>query len=241
MKIADLMKCAKPLIFENKDEEFTYSFAGTCFLASFESRHYAITARHCIQSHNYKSARIRLEPGNLTFLQMVGVYYPNGKDYDLYDLAAYEIDSRGIPSAEVVRAHFLDLDYYSKMPVDFLTSDSILALRGCPSEINQVDYEDNVIRTKEFATDGFYDGPAEEKGCSRIRFINLESIESLDGLSGSPVFNLNEIEEKQYSHFFAGVFIRGTKGSLLGRFINAEVVYAFLNLVGRQKRASASL
>jgi hypothetical protein len=103
-----------------------------------------------------------------------------------------------------------------------------------------VDYENSVIRTKEFATDGFYDGPAEGKGCSRIRFIKLEGIESLDGLSGSPVFNLNEVEDKQYSHFFAGVFIRGTKESLLGRFINAEVVYAALNLVGRQKMPRAS-
>jgi hypothetical protein len=64
----------------------------------------------------------------------------------------------------------------------------------------------------------------EDKYCSIIRFNNLDPIKDLDGLSGSPVLAFRETEEKTYTHHFAGVLIRGTKASGMGRFINSNVV-----------------
>jgi hypothetical protein len=102
--------------------------------------------------------------------------------------------------------------------------DEILAVVGYPSELNTVDYENIDIRTQGFSADGRYAGPAEEKFCSKIRFNNLSPIKDMDGLSGSPVLAFREIEEAIYMHHFAGVLIRGSTASGLGRFINSVVV-----------------
>ena len=43
--IVELLQTAKPLIFENTEAEWRYSIKGTCFMARFGFRYYAITAK----------------------------------------------------------------------------------------------------------------------------------------------------------------------------------------------------
>jgi hypothetical protein len=76
-----------------------------------------------------------------------------------------------------------------------------------------------------------YIGPAEATHCSKIRFNNLDHINDMDGLSGSPVFQFKPVSENAYYETFAGVLIQGTKESKIGRFIDAPVVYKALSLI----------
>ena len=56
--IVELLRSAKPLIFENTEAEWRYSIKGTCFMARFGFRCFAITAKH------YKWVSLALAQGD---------------------------------------------------------------------------------------------------------------------------------------------------------------------------------
>jgi hypothetical protein len=219
--IIDLLQCAKPLIFENDGDKFHFSAHGTCFLVQFESHYYAITAKHCLKNFPYESVRIRINPGELEFLVLKNLTLPKETGSDFSDLAFFEVQHERLPTAVLNSTHFLHLDNYAEREVD---ESEILAIVGHPSELNTVDYENVIVRTQGFSTDGRYAGPGEDRFCSKIRFNKLEAISDLDGLSGSPVLAFKEIKDAVYTHRFVGVLIRGTKVSGIGRYINSAVV-----------------
>jgi hypothetical protein len=224
--VTELLKCAKPLMFENNDAEFPLSIHGTCFLARSESRYYVITAKHCLNGFSYESVRIRIIPGELEFLSLKTVTMPRETGWDFSDLAFFEIRHERLSPTVLGSKNFLCLDDRDARGVD---KDEILAVVGHPSEINTIDYENIDIRTQGFSADGRYAGPAEDKFCSIIRFNKLSPIKDMDGLSGSPVLAFREIREKEYTHHFAGVLIRGSTASGTGRFINSSIVIQALN------------
>jgi hypothetical protein len=232
MKISDLMLCAKPLMFENQDERFRFSIQGTCVVVRFSGRLYAVTAKHCLNGRNRSSVRIRMVPGNLTWLPIQTIHTPEGKA-DFYDLAVVEFISS--VTWEGYSPHCLNLEG----PVITLKAPpakALLGLVGYPASNNSIDYDTMEISTKGFSVDGRCLGPGEEAHCSIMRFNNVEPIEHLNGMSGSPVLQFEEIEEGVYRHWFAGILIRGSKQSNTGRFINAEVVIRALDVVHRRSR-----
>ena len=234
IKVVDVLQCAKPLIFENTEAEYRYSIQGTCFLVGFQSRYYAITAKHCLRDRAWAAVRVRLIPGRLEFLRVMGLMVFEREDQDYLDLAFLEINMEGVPEAEKHNPNVLELDSY-KEPT--LNGTDVLATIGYPTERNTIDYERTEINTQGFTADGHYDGPAEDKHCSQIQFNRLDPIEDLNGLSGSPVFSFRSAETGVYRHSFAGVLVRATRESGRGRFVNSAVVVEMLKqLSARCKR-----
>lgn len=233
MKIADLLQCAKPLIFENKDDEYTYSLHGTCFVVRFHNAFYGITAKHCLRNRDRDSIRIRLLPGDLQFQPMRQIHTIDGDD-DFHDLAFLELATPLIGHAKFQPPLVLDLDASAKLKFE-ITSETVLAMVGFPSEINAVDYEKRILKTKGFSADGRYAGPSEDPHCSKIRFNNVAQIQDLDGLSGSPVFAFKEISDGAYLIDFAGVLVRATKTSGTGRYVNSWIIIRALQILAANR------
>ena len=219
--VKELLNCAKPLMFENKDAEYPLSIRGTCFLARFESRYYAITAKHCLNGFPFESVKIRIIPGELEFLSLKTLTMPRETDWDFSDLAFFEIRHDRMSQVILGSNNFLGLDEHDGRDVG---EDEILAVVGHPWELNKIDYKNIDIHTQGFSADGRYAGPAEDRFCSIIRFNKLSPIKDMDGLSGSPVLAFREVENAVYTHHFAGVLIRGSTTSGTGRYINSSVV-----------------
>jgi hypothetical protein len=93
-----------------------------------------------------------------------------------------------------------------------------------------VDYERRVIHTQGYVVDGKHAGLAPARHCSSVQFTELPHITSLDGLSGSPVFQFENLPQG-LGYLFAGVLIRGNHVALRGRFIHASVVFRALQLL----------
>ncbi len=221
------MECAKPLVFENEDEEFSYSMQGTGFLARFNGRYFGITAKHCLRTRTRESVRFELDEKGEHFLPLKAVHILEAdNEADFSDLAFFEIEQNLVEAADLQGNQFLDIDYFIGLDCK-LNPKATLALRGFPSQLNFVDYERRVIHTQGFCTDGNFGGAAESQYCGLIKFIDLEKIESLDGLSGSPVFQFEKLE-RGYHYLFAGVLIRGSKASGLGSFIYSSIVFRAL-------------
>lgn len=227
--VQDFMHSAKPLIFENGDPDFPYSMQGTCFLAKVGLRAYAITAAHCLVGRTLESLRIRMHPGVLEFMRLNPVRCPTNWNGDGEDFAIFEILRASVSPADFLSKNFLDLEQLRFEPF-VLKESSILAVAGYPSEVNTIDYESYSIMTQGNSFDGRYRGPGEDNGCSKIRINSVGSLKEMDGLSGSPVIQFTPLGGNRYRPHFAGILIRGTSQSGLGRFINAPHVYAALGI-----------
>lgn len=82
MTVAQLMNCAKPLIFENEEEDYAYSLHGTCFLARFGDRYFGITAQHCLRGRVRESVRFELDHSGREFLPMNQVHLAHAPGTD---------------------------------------------------------------------------------------------------------------------------------------------------------------
>jgi hypothetical protein len=233
MTVEELMRCAKPLIFENEDEDFSYSIQGTIFLATYENRHFGITAKHALRNRTKESVRLEFNPGDKEFLPLNAMHLPSTPvgDEDFADLAIFEVESKMVNPEIFSSGHFLDLKYFSQLPCLFYR-DSVLVLKGYPSEKNSVDYERKVIHTQAFACEAAFSGPGESTHCSKISFKDLALVEDLDGMSGSPVIKFDRTA-MGFAYVFAGVLIRAGRAAAAGRIINCDVVYKAMQILNK--------
>lgn len=221
--------CARPLIFENEDDQFSYSIHGTAFLVRCKGRYFGITAQHCLRTWTKEAVRLAVDLSKRDFLPMRRLHLGESTDHhddDYADIALFEVEERLVDTSILHGLHFLDADYFAELRF-CLVSNAILALRGYPGELNWVNYDENIIHEQAFAADGHFDGPAQLKHCGRMRFNSLEPIQDTDGLSGSPVFQF-QTTPNGLSYLFAGMLIRASKQSGCGSFIEAPVIFSAL-------------
>lgn len=233
MTVGELMRCAKPLIFENEDEDFSYSIQGTVFLATYENRHFGITAKHSLRNRTNESVRLELNPGDREFLPLKAIHLPStpGEGEDFTDLAIFEVESKMVNSEIFSSGHFLDLKYFSRLPCVFHT-ESILVLKGYPSEKNSVDYERKVIHTQAFVCEASFSGAGESAHCSKLTFKDLSLVQDLDGMSGSPIIKFDKTA-MGFAYVFAGVLIRAGRDAAAGRMINCGVIYKAMQILSK--------
>ncbi|MBI3413904.1 MAG: hypothetical protein HY043_01080 [Verrucomicrobia bacterium] len=122
--ISELMKCSKPLIFEDVDEAFPFGIRGTGFLVQLDSRYFGITAQHCVATNPVdsskpppESVRFQLDCEPDKFLPLKTIYLPKTldkqeEDWDFSDFAIYEFESSFVPSSVLEQGEFLDMNYH---------------------------------------------------------------------------------------------------------------------------------
>ena len=99
MRLADLLRCAKPLMFEDEFENFEYSWGGTFFLGTYHGRFYAFTAKHCLAQRDRNSIRLMFDENSLIedkFLPLRRLHLaadPESGPQDYSDLAIIELNS----------------------------------------------------------------------------------------------------------------------------------------------------
>jgi len=214
MKLLDITKCARPVLFENDDREFPYSVGGTAFIVKFSGRAFVITARHVLNLKSFEPRRfcIQYRPDCRDFLPLRALYLVRGADAadtDQYDIAVREIDS-----AAVKIELYGEYQPYNLLAMDCLTIYSergAYIYRGYPSDLREVDFESGKIEQGAVTSRAEYVGRTPYKSIRELKLLGLDPLTSIDGLSGSPVFQVHNEAETRYSReAFASMLIRGS-------------------------------
>ena len=97
MKLLDIAKCARPVLFENASRDYPYSLGGTAFIVKFKERSFVITARHVLNLPSFEPRQfcIQYRPDSRDFLPLSALYLVHGADEDdtdQYDIAVREVD-----------------------------------------------------------------------------------------------------------------------------------------------------
>jgi hypothetical protein len=100
---------------------------------------------------------------------------------------------------------------------------------GYPTKLQDVDYEKPRVAARITVVNGIYDGISNSPYVHRLRMERTRQFDP-DGLSGGPVFYLGGKPEN-YFIGFAGMVIRGSAGSELLHFLEADFLRHFAERV----------
>lgn len=230
MKLYDFVKCSLPLLAENEaDDEYPYWFGGTCFLARYRGELYVVTAKHCLHDKTKDEARVQRRPDSATFLTLSALCTQNDQarhpdDLDHDDWAVF----LAVTPADDGDALGPILDFDTMANATLPPKDGeVLVVRGYPKVTCEINYDAQAIRWRAWGGTGRYQGrPGWSAVCHTMVLDDVALIESIDGLSGSPVFLMKPRGENRYEAFFAGMALRGDRDARLLHFLDATIVRA---------------
>jgi hypothetical protein len=214
MKLLSILNCARPVLFANDSPEYPYSVGGTAFIVKFQGRRFVITAKHVLNLKSFEAGQfcIQYRPDSRDFLPLGALHLVHGAnedDTDQYDIAIREIDDGAI--REELYGNYQP---YNLLQMDRLTVFSergAYLYRGYPIAMRQVDFEKKHVEQGAISTRAEYVGRTRFESIHELRLFDLGPLPSIDGLSGSPVFQVHNEEGTQYSReAFAGMLVRGS-------------------------------
>ncbi|WP_168107710.1 hypothetical protein [Ramlibacter lithotrophicus] len=148
-----------------------------------------------------------------------------------YDVLAYEVDFRKVPTHDAKRARIIWLDRPGTMEWKHRAHVATFFLFGYPLEINEVDFDEMRILNSQALLPGRYRGISNiQATVHELEVQNPLDFETFSGFSGSPVFSLEERFCSEPAMRFCGIAIAGTPASGRVFFLEAEVVADLLRV-----------
>jgi hypothetical protein len=148
------------------------------------------------------------------FLPLEQVYWPQGEDQDdtdQFDLAIWSMNEAAIDAAA-----FGEYLPYNLLGIDSVTlygGQSHYLFRGYPTIFRTVDYELRDFHLDSISGRAMYVGPGSAAFTREIALVNDGTLASAEGLSGAPVFQVNNDENSIFStEAFSVLLIRGNAG-----------------------------
>lgn len=232
MKTLDILNCSRPVIFETNFEGFEYSIGGTGFIVKFYDRIYVVTAKHILKHHSWNQLRIQYCPDERDFLTITELYSEvvvDEEDSDQFDLVVFIVEHDVCNEK-----HFKNHKPYNLLEIDKYTifsPTSKFLFRGFPIELRPIDWEKKKIFQSAFLGHAKYLYPTDLTGIHKIEFIRADCLKSPDGLSGSPVFQINQDDQGFAREAFAGMLIKSTKESNCAYFLEHKRIIAVISKI----------
>jgi hypothetical protein len=218
----------RPVVFSLPGPEFA-AFPGTGFLVQYGCEVFFLTAKHVLADFDLHHLRIyyhldrpetlpgmvvshftSLDPDDTDHADIVCVYVP--PEYLLNNNFGEQLPFYLGPSAWV--RNFLPF-----MPLYF---------KGLSPERSVHDYANNSRRINFICGESKYFGPAEQKDMHVLLVGSTPNMPDFDGLSGSPVFFVEEPHSISTKALLAGMLLRGGRRSGYMRFVSASQIVGLI-------------
>jgi hypothetical protein len=222
MKLLDITKCARPVLFQNDSQEFPYSVGGTAFLVMFWGWYYAISARHVLDAGGFAPGqiRIRYRPDGALMLPVGSRFQYQVKDdtdTDQFDVVVWQVDGSVTPDqfGEYFPFDLMSFDVWPIRPAG-----SPYLYRGYPAGSRRINFESREYGLDSVTGEARYIDRAAYRSVHTAELLRLDNrVQRLDGLSGSSIFQVFLQEGKYSNAVLAGIFIRGSREAERVHFI----------------------
>lgn len=234
MKLLSILNCVRPVYFLNAEHEWPLSVSGSAFLVIYQGRHFVITAAHVLRCREFQPTQFRVQyhPEDNHFIPIASCYRmheSDPEDTDQYDLAVWDVHEETL---ELER--FGDYRPYNLLQLDALTLFNPKAdylYRGFPCLERDYDPEGRHMRQTAVSGRARYLRRTAAAGVHEIELLAVAELESLDGFSGAPVFQVNPVEDPYSTESFAGVLIRGSRQSERAYFLEHRSILSVLTQI----------
>lgn len=240
-RLMTIFACARPVLFVNDDPDFPISVTGTAFVLLFRGRYFVVSAKHVMRGFKPGQVRIQYRPDSARFIPLRNRYqFPcnDSTDDDQFDVVVWDVDGGIRPELfGPYRPYLLGTDDVWPWPhAEGRRSDYLY--RGYPRMLRRINFD--VQPVKEYGLDsvtgrGNYLGPASMAAVHTIELVlhdeHLPSEDGLDGMSGSPVFEVILLERNYSTAVFAGMFLRGRRAALRAHFLQQQRIVEMLTAI----------
>lgn len=232
--VLELFRCARPVLFYSELPAFPFSICGSGFLVRYCGRVFAITARHVATNFDLAHACIQYDPGVYGFVPMFARYVFAGgdpSDTDQYDLVIFEADGSKLDASLFSKSPPYELPESEAPPIFDKTA--IFVVQGYPSHLRSLDCEAELkaIISRPMLVDAEYGGPCVSDSVHVLRVHCARRIESFDGMSGSPVFQIRQNYPSLSKVWFAGMALRGGASAGELRFLERARIFGALTRI----------
>ena len=232
--ITDLTECARPVYVEDPDgEDYPYGSLGSGFSVFYRNNYYFVTLAHVIGPSIPENLVIMVndqENDLIPFNLLTGSRSPNIEESDIGDIRLLRIDNDLLTKSQLNSLCSLNLDkfrnnYRKPNPKD------MAIITGYPAERKDVDFDKRRLKYQRFTIEGIVEGRSTEDYLYKVKLIKQDRIESMAGMSGSPVLILEETPNGKYDARFGGVVTRGGRSGnpRYAHFVEAAVVFNMLD------------
>ena len=223
-----ILQTSRMLMFHNKDKKYEYTLGGSSFLVKVKDYLFAVTAKHILDNNGYSpdDVLIRYNEESRHFLPFDDLFGINTADSD-------DTDHKDIVFLKVAKSHFkpnIDTGFVIELPhkrsLPKLECDQLL-ITGFLKDISDIDYDIKHIKTGRKPLMASKPNRTEFRGLLTFQYAqnNAEGW-NLNGLSGSPVFCLNN---KNQSYRIEGMLVR--RNFYLSIDIISQYLYEIINKI----------
>jgi hypothetical protein len=240
-RLLSILKCARPVLFQNADQEWPLSVGGTAFLVRFRDRHFVLTAKHVLRNFELRQFRVQYHPNDNHFVPLTSMYTLRDQrpdefrgDDDQYDIAVWTTAEQHL-TVEALR----EAQPYPLRAFDGLTiynPNASYLFCGYPTEGRKYDPEGRHMRQLAVSGRAEYLERTRYACLHRVRLILDHQLTDLDGFSGSPVFQVNHDDKKYSREAFAGMLVRGTRENAIAYFLEHRRIIELLEYVYARPR-----
>lgn len=226
--INTILQASRMLMFHNESEDYEYTLGGSSFLVKIEEFLFAVTAKHVLENNHYSpnDVLIRYNEESRHFLPFDDIFGVNTEDID-------DTDHKDIVFLKVAKSHFnndidtgfiIDLPHKRSLPK--LDCEKLL-ITGFPKDISEIDYNVKHIKTGRKPLMASQPNCTEFKGLLSFQYDqnNAEGW-NLNGLSGSPVFCINDSKN---AYRIEGMLLR--RNYYLSIDIISQYLYEIINKI----------
>lgn len=231
-------EACRPVIFEGEHVEFPYWGKGSSFLIANTQNFFWVTASHVLVNMGGSVNSLRIFPSDnsrisLPFNEQYTVNKGWADDEDYKDVFMLRIDLSGFDRSGDAPLVAQDIDI-GVLPAEDLKPNDELWIIGYPSESNSIDYYDaRAIKNTRSVLRAIYKGASISDHCHELTIESSIKLESLDGLSGGPVFHMKQETNNGESVIYpmlVGMLLRGTASSGIAHFVSSSVIVNIVNL-----------
>ncbi len=228
---------SRPVIYENKNSEFSYWGKGSSILLSNSHNSYWVTASHVLENMDGSADDLRIFPSDksrisIPFNEKYTVSKGVSDDEDYKDIFILRLDLHEFDNSGDAPLITQDIEK-GIMDADQLKQNDVLWVIGYPAESNSIDYDACKIINTRSVLRAIYNRKSVSQHCHELNFSTSIKLNDYDGLSGSPVFYMKQIiheGEEVLLPLLVGMLLRGTASSQIGHFVSANVMSSVINL-----------
>jgi hypothetical protein len=235
-KLLDILQCARPVLFANDDRDYSFSISGTAFIVRFRDRSFVVTAKHVLNLGNFRPEQfcIQYRPDGRDFVPLGALHLVRGADSDdtdQSDIAVREVDQATVNEQLYGNYHPYQLYTFDRFTI--FSGKGAYLYRGYPIEMRVLDFERRHIEQGAVSTRAEYVGRTPYAHIHELHLLDLDPLTSIDGLSGSPVFQVHNDDDGKHSHeAFAGMLLRGSVESGTAYFIeHSRIIDVLMQIV----------
>ena len=232
----DPLFCTRPLLFEYDDDEVPYFGGGTCFVVKYNNAFYVLTARHCLKNISPDVIFVQNTRDSKESLPLSKIHTGIGDEYGdppYSDLSIMVVANMKVSPAVAEQVECFHLSSLKPVPAEDLSNGRLIYrgfLKNPPAETGAgIDYDEKAIRWSPLQGEAKYAGLSGQDAIQKMELLALpQEVTDLDGLSGSPVFQLVKLPDGRALCRLVGMIVRASATGKVANFIDTTALYSAL-------------